>query len=99
LLFDGDRPWADDWPLSEISGAVYALTVSIALGHWPWFRLVRIFPAPIAAIGPRLVRVARVCSSARPLGEASGPHELAALGLATSGLFCVLVLPGLRAGR
>ncbi|HLW27292.1 MAG TPA: DMT family transporter [Kiloniellales bacterium] len=99
LLFDGDRPWADDWSLSEISGVVYAVTVSIAFGHWAWFRIVRIFPAPIAAIGTMLVPVVGVFSSALLLGEAIGINELVALVLVTSGLFCVLVLPGLRAGR
>src|SRR5690625_2331172 len=99
LLVDRGTPWADDWSISEIVATLYAITFAMAFGHWAWFRIVRIFSAPIAAIGTMLVPVFGVFSSALLLGEAIGVNELVALVLVTSGLFCVLVLPGLRAGR
>ena len=99
LLVDREVPWADKWSVPEILGSLYAITFAMAFGHWAWFRIVRIFPAPIAAIGTMLVPLVGVFSSGLLLGESIGVGELIALLLVTAGLFCVLVLPGLRSAR
>lgn len=99
LLLQGDVPWAEEWSNAQLLGAVYAITIAIAFGHWAWFQIVRIFPAPIAAIGSMLVPIVGVFSGGLLLGETIGPAELLALALVIGGLFCVLVLPGLRSRR
>lgn len=99
LLLQGDVPWAEDWSTAQLLGVIYAVTMAMTFGQWAWFQIVRIFPAPIAAIGSMMVPVIGVFSGALLLGEAVGPPELLSLVLVTGGLFCVLVLPGLRGAR
>src|SRR5690625_2935349 len=99
LLLDREAGWAEHWSLGEIAASFYAITIAMGFGHWAWFRIVRIFPAPVAAIGSMLVPIIGVFSSGLLLGEAIGLSELLAMLLVTTGLFFVLVLPGLRAQR
>src|SRR5690606_26455572 len=51
LLVNRQAAWAENWSLPELLGTLYAITFAMAFGHWAWFRIVRIFPAPVAAIG------------------------------------------------
>ena len=74
--------------------AVAALTYIIAFPmiycHWAYFKLVRIFPASIAAIGTLAIPVVGVFSSAVILGESVGLNETAALALVISALAIAL---------
>lgn len=99
LTWQSDAAWAESWSTGQLIGVIYAITIAIAFGHWAWFQIVRIFPAPVAAIGTMLVPLVGVFSGGLLLGEHIGPAELLALVLVISGLFCVLVLPGLRRER
>jgi len=91
-------------PLPDLTAlstdAILALAYLFALPmiycQWAYFQVVRIFPAAIAAIGTLMVPVVGVFSSALILGEPVGWREYTAMGLITSALFVVLVLPGLR---
>jgi drug/metabolite transporter (DMT)-like permease len=77
----------------------YVLTVPMVFCHWAWFKLVRIFPAAIAATGTLAIPIVGVFSSALVLDEAVGLRELIALALVCSALVVVLVLPALGRAR
>jgi len=78
----------------------YLIAVPMIYCQWAFFYVVRVFPATIASIGTLAVPVVGTFSSALILGEAVGPPEFLALGLISTALFVVLVLPamGRRAG-
>ncbi len=87
--------------LTALSGtAIVALAYLFALPmvfcQWAYFKVVRMFPAAIAAIGTLAVPVIGVISSAVVLGEPVGVMEFTAMTLICGALGVVLVLPGLR---
>lgn len=77
----------------------YVLVVPMIFCHWAWFKVVRLFPAAIAAIGTLAIPIVGVFSSAVVLAEPVGLREIVALGLVCSALVVVLVLPVLRRPR
>ncbi len=79
-----------------IVALVYLFALPMVFCHWAYFKLVRIFPATIAAMGTLAVPVVGVYSSALILGEPVGWKELAALLLICSALVSVLVYPSLK---
>ncbi len=87
--------------LSEeaIWATLYVLALPILFCQWAYFRLVRLFPAALAAIGTLMIPVVGVFSSALLLGEPIGPGEVVALGLVCSALAVVLGPPALSAWR
>ncbi|MEM7188675.1 MAG: EamA family transporter [Pseudomonadota bacterium] len=72
---------------------LYLVTVPMVFCQWAFLKVVRIFPAAVAAIGTLAVPVVGVYSSALVLGEPVGWAEFAALVLISAALFFVLVLP------
>lgn len=91
-----------------IAALAYLFAVPMVFCQWAYFKVVRLFPAAIAAIGTLAVPVVGVYSSALVLGEPVGAQEFSAMALICGALACVLVLPGLvrnggkaaaRAGR
>ncbi len=78
---------------------VYILAIPMVFCQWAWFKVVRLFPATLAAIGTLAIPIVGVLSSAVLLGEAVGAREIAALGLVCTALAVVLVLPGMRQAR
>jgi len=80
-------------PAESLAGALYAATIPMVFCQVAYFRVVRIFPANLAAIGVIAVPVVGVLSSALVLGEPVGPLEAAALALVTAGLALVLIRP------
>lgn len=61
--------------------------------HWAWFKVLTVFPAPVAALGTLAIPVVGVVASALWLGEPLGLQEAAALGFVIGGLAIVLLLP------
>ena len=87
--------------LTQLSGrAVIALAYLFVLPmifcQWAYFKVVRLFPAAIAAIGTLAVPIIGVYSSAIILGEPVGWTEFLAMALICSALVSVLVIPALR---
>jgi drug/metabolite transporter (DMT)-like permease len=74
---------------------VYVVAVAMVFCHWAWFKVVRLFPAAIAAVGTLAIPIVGVLSSAVVLDESVGLRELIALALVCSALAVVLVLPAL----
>ena len=74
----------------------YVLAFPMIFCHWAWFKVVRLFPAVVAAIGTLSIPVVGVLSSAAILGEAVGVREIVALILVCTALAVVLVLPALH---
>jgi len=85
-----DRAWY--WLL-------YSTVFPMLLGHWLWFKLVRLLPAVVAAVSTLAVPVVGFLSSAILLGEPLGLREILALLLVLTALMVVLVLPSLRRRR
>lgn len=86
--------------LTELSGrSIVALAYLFALPmvfcQWAYFKVVRMFPAAIAAIGTLAVPVVGVYSSALILGEPVGWMEFTAMALICGALTTVLVIPAL----
>lgn len=79
---------------------IYALAYLFALPmvycQWAYFKVVRLFPASIAAIGTLAVPIVGVYSSAILLGERVGWVEFLAMALICGALLSVLVIPALR---
>lgn len=94
-------PWTD--PLALSPGPLFAITYTILLPmvvcHWAYFKLVRIFPASIAAIGTLAVPVVGVISSNLILGEHIGVAQITALVLVTSAITLVVWTPAKRPER
>ncbi len=87
--------------LTELSGRavialVYLFVLPMVFCQWAYFKVVRMFPAAIAAIGTLAVPVIGVYSSAIILGEPVGWSELVAMALICGALASVLVVPALR---
>ncbi|MFQ5773990.1 MAG: DMT family transporter [Kiloniellaceae bacterium] len=82
--------------LLALGAMAYILALPMVFCQWAWFKVVRLFPAVLAAIGTLAIPVVGVFSSAAVLGERVGARELLALGLVCAALAVVLVLPGLR---
>lgn len=77
----------------------FVVVFPVVIGQWTYFKIVRLFPASIAALGTLAVPVIGVLSSAAILGEAVGLRELVALVLICAALASVLIIPALRAGK
>lgn len=87
--------------LGELSGRaiialVYLFALPMVFCQWAYFKVVRIFPAAIAAVGTLAVPVIGVFSSALILGETVGWKELVAMALICSALASVLVVPAVK---
>ncbi len=78
-----------------IVALIYLFAVPMVFCQWAYFKVVRLFPAAIAAIGTLAVPVLGVLSSAVMLGEPVGLSELFALILICGALTAVLVVPAL----
>ena len=73
----------------------YVITLPMVFCQWAYIKVVRLFPAVLAAIGTLAIPVVGVFSSALVLGEAVGPQDFASLALVCVALAIVL-LPGAR---
>lgn len=83
--------------LEAVVGTAYAAVVGVLLCHYAWFRVVRMLPSAIAAIGTLGIPVVGVFSSGLILGEPVGLRELAALALVLPALALVLLVPSIPA--
>ena len=77
----------------------YVLAFPMLFCQWAYFKLVRLFPAHMAAIGTLAIPVVGVFSSAVVLGETVGLQELVALVLVCGALALVLLSPALQRSR
>jgi drug/metabolite transporter (DMT)-like permease len=81
------------------TGALISLAYVIALPmlfcQWAYIKVVRLFPAVLAAIGTLAIPVVGVFSSALVLGEAVGPRDFASLAL-VCGALAIVLLPAAR---
>ena len=82
---------------AALLATLYCIALPMLFCHWAYFKVVRIFPASIAAIGTLAIPVVGVISSALVLGEAIGLAEIAALALVCSALAVVLLRPAAAA--
>lgn len=98
LLFS-DYPNPADLSLPALAALAYVLAIPMVFCHWAWFKVVRLFPAALAAIGTLAIPIVGVFASAAMLDEAIGSRELIALALVCAALLAVLVLPALRTAR
>ncbi len=71
----------------------YLLLFPMIYCQWAYFKVVRLFPATVAAVGTLPVPLIGVLSSAVVLGEAIGLQEVAALVLISAALGGVLLAP------
>ncbi len=78
-----------------ILALAYLFALPMVFCQWAYFKVVRMFPAAIAAIGTLAVPVVGVYSSALILGEPVGWPELTAMALICCALAVVLVVPAL----
>ena len=69
---------------------VYTVVFGFVFGYLTWFRIVRIFPAPVAAIGTLMIPCIGVASGALLLGERPGWRVIAALVLVMTAIAIVL---------
>ena len=92
------EPVPDLGGLSEqtMIALVYLFVLPMVFCQWAYFKVVRIFPAAIAAIGTLAVPVIGVFSSALILGETVGWKELIAMALICGALVSVLVVPAIN---
>jgi len=79
-----------------IIALIYLFVLPMVFCQWAYFKVVRLFPAAIAAIGTLAVPVLGVLSSAVILGERVGWSEFFALILICGALASVLVVPALK---
>jgi drug/metabolite transporter (DMT)-like permease len=81
--------------LNVSAKAIFALTYTILFPmiycHWAYFKLIRIFPAGIAAIGTLAIPVVGVFSSTLILNEPVGISEMVALVLVVAALTIALL--------
>ena len=71
----------------------YVLVLPMVFCQWAYFRMVRMFPAFVAATGTLAIPIVGVYSSALILDEAAGWREFGSLALVCAGLAIVLLLP------
>lgn len=90
-----------DWEASTSAWlALVVFVIGSTLVAQPlWYAIVMKLPVSMSSVSALAVPVAGEIISALAFGETIGLPEAAALGFVVSGLFVVLVLPGLRAGR
>jgi len=95
------QPFPDPSTLSPaaLGTLAYVLVLPMVFCQWAWFKVVRLFPASIAAVGTLAIPVIGVFSSGLLLGEPIGWREFAALGLVCAALAAVLLVPALRQPR
>jgi drug/metabolite transporter (DMT)-like permease len=72
---------------------VYTVLAAMIFCHWGWFKLVRNYPAVVAAISTLAIPVVGVLSSVLVLDEPLGLDVVLSLALVLAALFLVLVLP------
>ncbi len=72
---------------------LYLVLVALVFAYFAWFKIVRLFPTNVAAIGSLLTPVVGMVSGAVILGEPFGVKEVAALALVGSALALVLMVP------
>ncbi|MEX0810181.1 MAG: DMT family transporter [Dongiaceae bacterium] len=73
-----------------VAGLCYTVLMATIFCHWCWFKIVMLFPAPVAAISMFGVPVVGVLGSAALLGETIGWAEIGALVLVLAGIACVV---------
>lgn len=95
------QPFPDPATLSPavLAALAYVLALPMVFCQWAWFKVVRLFPASIAAVGTLAIPVIGVFSSGLVLGEPIGWREFVALGLVCAALAAVLLVPALRQAR
>jgi drug/metabolite transporter (DMT)-like permease len=87
-----------DLSFPVVLAAAYSLVISMALGHWAWFRAIDLISPVLASLITLINPVIGVLMSAWILGDAITPRKLIALCLAVASLTLVLIGPaGLRA--
>ena len=95
------EPVPDLTQLSDraVIALAYLFILPMIFCQWAYFKVVRIFPASVAAIGTLAVPIIGVYSSALILGEPVGWTEFLAMALICGALVSVLVIPALRKNR
>ena len=88
-LFDAGIK-GDTVSLPAILGLAYTVLVATIFCHWCWFKIVTLFPAPVAAVAMFGVPMVGVFASAIFLGESVGLLEIGALVLVLAGIACVV---------
>ena len=78
---------------------IYLFALPMVYCQWAYLKVVRMFPAAIAAIGTLAVPIVGVYSGALLLGETVGWAEFTSMALIVSALTVVLVVPALRTKR
>jgi drug/metabolite transporter (DMT)-like permease len=73
-----------------VIGTAYASVVGVIFCHYAWFRVLRVLPSGVAAIGTLGIPIVGTVSSAMILGEAQGVSVWIALALVVTGLAIVL---------
>ena len=95
LAFESFDPAALSAPvLTTVAFLLFAMPFC----HYTWFRIVRLLPANIAAIGTLMIPVVGVVSGSLILGEAVGGREIAALFAVCGAIGLVLFRRPARAG-
>ncbi|MGI9373226.1 MAG: DMT family transporter [Hyphomicrobiales bacterium] len=87
--------------LTELSdramfSALYVYLFPMIFCMWAYFKVVKIFPATVAAVGTLMIPVIGVFSGAVVLSEKVGFQEISAMILICLALACVMVLPNLN---
>lgn len=75
---------------------VYIIFIGLVLPQIVWFRIIRLYPAAVAALSTLAIPVVAVLSAALLIGEPLGWTQLLALLLVAGSLAVVLVLPALQ---
>ncbi|MFQ5827797.1 MAG: DMT family transporter [Candidatus Methylomirabilia bacterium] len=92
-------PSLADLGVKGVVGTAYAALIGVLFCTYAWFRIVRMLPSGIAAIGTLGVPAVGVFSSGLILGEPVGLREVAALGLVMSAVGLVLLGPSVPASE
>ncbi len=92
-LFFEEAPSLASLSPRAIAAFAYVVALPMLFCHWAYFKLVRMFPVSLAAIGTLAIPVVGVFLSALILDEAVGAREIAALLLICGALALVLVAP------
>jgi drug/metabolite transporter (DMT)-like permease len=77
--------------LSSTIGLVYNMIVAFIVCYTIWFKIVRLAPAGVSALGTLMIPVVAVFSGMLILGERPGWSDLAALALVIAALATVLI--------
>jgi drug/metabolite transporter (DMT)-like permease len=72
---------------------VYVILLGMILGYWAWVKVVKLFPANVAATGTLAIPVVGVFSSGLILGEPIGLREMIALILVVTALATTMIKP------